>query len=131
MLGCLWTIHNRCTCKWKWIEMLTIYFPLRTKQTRSTEDVQIKLKCRETRQVQERLVSTWEHMQVPKWDRARCPDCMNSASYEYRKMPGRRGAQFVPIWMPTTCLRTFPAKTNVVTKSSRILIISSSDYLFF
>ena len=28
----------------------------------------------ETRQVQERLVSTLEHMQVPKCDRTRCPE---------------------------------------------------------
>ena len=28
----------------------------------------------ETRQVQERLVSTLEHLQVPKWDRTRCPE---------------------------------------------------------
>ena len=28
----------------------------------------------ETRQVQERLVSTLEHLQVQKWDRTKCPD---------------------------------------------------------
>ena len=33
-----------------------------------------KLKSPETRQVQERLVSTLEHLQVPKWDRTRCPE---------------------------------------------------------
>ena len=33
-----------------------------------------KFKGPETRQVQERLVSTLEHMQVPKWDRTRCPE---------------------------------------------------------
>ena len=27
-------------------------------------------------------------------------DCMNSASYEYRNMSARRGAQFVPMGMP-------------------------------
>ena len=42
------------------------------KQKRSTEGCS-KLKSPETRQVQERLVSTLEHMQVPKWDRTRCP----------------------------------------------------------
>ena len=31
-------------------------------------------KSPETRQVQVRLVSTLEHMQVPKWDRTRCPE---------------------------------------------------------
>ena len=37
------------------------------KQKRSTEGYS-KFKSPETRQVQERLVSTLEHMQVPKWD---------------------------------------------------------------
>ena len=45
----------------------------RYKQNRSTE-VCSKLKSPETRQVQERLVSTLEHMQVPKWDSTRCPE---------------------------------------------------------
>ena len=43
------------------------------KQKRSTEGCS-KFKGPETRQVQERLVSTLEHMQVPKWDRTRCPE---------------------------------------------------------
>ena len=43
----------------------------RKKQKRSTEGCS-KFKSPETRQVQERLVSTLEHMQVPKWDRTRC-----------------------------------------------------------
>ena len=42
-------------------------------QKRSTEGYS-KFKSPETRQVQERLVSTLEHMQVPKWDRTRCPE---------------------------------------------------------
>ena len=42
------------------------------KQKRSTEGCS-KFKGPETRLVQERLVSTLEHMQVPKWDRTRCP----------------------------------------------------------
>ena len=37
-------------------------------QNRSTKGCS-KLKSQKTRQVQERLVSTLEHMQVPKWDR--------------------------------------------------------------
>ena len=45
----------------------------RIKQKRSTEGCS-KFKSPETRQVQERLVSTLEHMQVPKWDRTRCPE---------------------------------------------------------
>ena len=43
------------------------------RQKRSTEGCS-KFKSPETRQVQERLVSTLEHMQVPKWDRTRCPE---------------------------------------------------------
>ena len=43
------------------------------KQKRSTEG-DSKLKSPETRQVQEILVSTLEHMQVQKWDRTRCPE---------------------------------------------------------
>ena len=43
------------------------------KQKRSTEGCS-KFKSLETRQVQERLASTLEHMQVPKWDRTRCPE---------------------------------------------------------
>ena len=31
ILGCLWTIHHRCTCKWDWTEMLNVSFPLRAK----------------------------------------------------------------------------------------------------
>ena len=31
ILGCLWTIHHRCTCKWDWTEMSTVSFPLRAK----------------------------------------------------------------------------------------------------
>ena len=42
------------------------------RQKRSTEGCS-KFKSPETRQVQERLVSTLEHKQVPKWDRTRCP----------------------------------------------------------
>ena len=44
-----------------------------SKQKRSTEACS-KLKSPETRQVQERFVSTLEHLQVHKWDRARCPE---------------------------------------------------------
>ena len=34
---------------------------------------------------------------------AESKDCMNSASYEYRNMSASRGAQFVPMGMPTIC----------------------------
>ena len=44
-----------------------------TSKNRSTEGCS-KLKIPKTRQVQERLVSTLKHLQVPKWDRTRCPE---------------------------------------------------------
>ena len=58
---------------------------------------------------------------------------MNSASYEYRNMSARRGAQFVPIGMPTICWKTFPPKTSKIlsTRKSSMLMMSSSVYLFF
>ena len=57
---------------------------------------------------------------------------MKSASYEYRKMSTRRGAQFVPIGRPTVCWKIFPAKTAKIlsTRNSRTLMMSSSEYLF-
>ena len=42
-------------------------------KNRSTEGCP-KLKSPETRQVQEMLVSTLEHLQVPKWDRTSSPE---------------------------------------------------------
>ena len=42
-----------------------------TEQKRSTKGSS-KFKSPETRKVQGRLVSTLEHMQVPKWDRTWC-----------------------------------------------------------
>ena len=61
---------------------------------------------------------------------AESKDCMNSASYEYRNMSARRGAQFVPMGMPIICWKTFPAKTTKMlsTRNSSILIMSSSVY---
>ena len=50
-----------------------LHISIYDKQKRSTEGCS-KFKGPETRQVQERLVSTLEHMQVPKWDRTRCPE---------------------------------------------------------
>ena len=50
-----------------------IFSKIALKGKRSTEGCS-KFKSPETRQVQERLVSTLEHMQVPKWDRTRCPE---------------------------------------------------------
>ena len=48
------------------------------KQKRSTEGYS-KFKSPETRQVQERLLSTLEHMQIPSWDRTRCPEELASS----------------------------------------------------
>ena len=64
---------------------------------------------------------------------AESKDCMKSASYEYRNMSAGRGAQLVPMGMPIICWKTFPAKTTKMlsTRNSRILIMSSSVYLFF
>ena len=65
---CCPTIH------WNNSEMVYLIGQLATmKQKRSTEGCS-KFKGPETRQCQERLVSTLEHMQVPKWDRTRCPE---------------------------------------------------------
>ena len=60
-------------------------------------------------------------------------NCMTSALYEYRNMLARRGAQFVPIGMPTICWKTFPPKTTKMlsTSNSSMLMMSSSVYLFF
>ena len=46
-------------------------------------------------------------------------------------MSARRGAQFVPIGLPTICWKTFPAKTTKMlsTRNSSILMMSSSEYL--
>ena len=52
---------------------------------RSTEGCS-KLKSRETRQAQERLVSTLEHMQVPKWDRTRCPEDISFQEYVSKRI---------------------------------------------
>jgi hypothetical protein len=53
----------------------------------------------------------------------------NSDSYEYKNKSARRGAQFVPIGMPTTCWNSFPPKeTNMLSmRNSSILITCSSE----
>ena len=58
---------------------------------------------------------------------------MNSALFEYRNMSARKGAQFVPIGMPTICWKTFSPKTTKMlsTRNSSMLMILSSVYLFF
>ena len=60
-------------------------------------------------------------------------DCMNSASYDYSNMSTRKGAQFVPIGMPSICWKTFPSKTTKMlsTRNSSMLMMLSSVYLFF
>ena len=58
---------------------------------------------------------------------------MDSASYEYKNMSARRGAQFVSMGMPIICWKTFPAKTTKMlsTRNSSILMMSSPVYLLF
>ena len=53
----------------------------------------------------------------------------NSDSYEYKNKSARRGAQFVPIVMPTTCWNSVPPKeTNMLSmRNSSILITCSSE----
>ena len=59
-------------------------------------------------------------------------DCMNSASFEYRNMSTRRGAQFVPIGMQNIFWKTFPPKITKMlsTRNSSMLMIISSVYSF-
>ena len=58
------------TVPFLYTEMCSIHFQ---KKNGSTEGCS-KIKRPEARQVQERLVSTLEHRQVPEWDRTRCPE---------------------------------------------------------
>ena len=53
----------------------------------------------------------------------------NSDSYEYKNKSARRGAQFVPIGMSTTCWNSIPPKeTNMLSmRNSSILITCSSE----
>ena len=53
----------------------------------------------------------------------------NSDSYEYKNKSARRGAQFAPIGMPTTCWNSIPPKeTNMLSmRNSSILITCSSE----
>jgi hypothetical protein len=53
----------------------------------------------------------------------------NSDSYHYKNKSARRGAQFVPIGMPTTCRNSAPPKeTNMLSmRNSSILITCSSN----
>ena len=53
--------------------LFEVFWTISISKNRSTEGCS-KLKSPETRQVQEILVSTSEHLQVPKWDRTRCPE---------------------------------------------------------
>ena len=48
-------------------------------------------------------------------------------------MSARRGAQSVPIGMPTVCWKTLPPKTMnmLLTRNSSMLVMSSSVYLLF
>ena len=51
----------------------------------------------------------------------------NSDSYEYKNTLGRRGAQFVPIDMPTTCWNSAPPKeTNMLSMRNSSILITCS-----
>ena len=74
-------IHNRKSLfkdqQWPvytvfFIKAISMINEVYTSKTEVPRDVR-NSKSPETRQVQERLVSTLEHIQVPKWDRTRCP----------------------------------------------------------
>ena len=58
---------------------------------------------------------------------------MNSASYEYRNISAKKGAQLVPIGMTIICWKTFPPKTMQIlsTRNYKMLILQSSLYLLF
>ena len=62
-------LNAKCIGNYVWSSPRTTV----SSQNRSTEGCS-KLKSPETRQVQEILVSTLEHLQAPKWDRTRCPE---------------------------------------------------------
>ena len=62
-LNIKWTVPNKASLDE--MDLHTV-----SSKTRSTEGCS-NLKSPETRQVQEILVSTLEHLQVPKWDRTR------------------------------------------------------------
>ena len=59
-------------------------------------------------------------------------NCINSALYDRQNMSDRRGAQLVPIGIPTLSWKTFPTKTSKIlsTRNASVLMMSSSEYLF-
>jgi hypothetical protein len=53
----------------------------------------------------------------------------NSDSYEYKNKSARRGAQFVPIGMPTTCWNSVPPKeTNMLSMRNSVFSIKTFDF---
>ena len=59
-------------------------------------------------------------------------DCMKSASYEYRNMSARRGAQFVPMGMPIICCKSWKVmsqKSQTPAEANRDEIISQTSWL--
>ena len=56
--------------------------------------------------------------------------CMKSASYEYRNKSARRGAQFVPLGMPTVCWKTRLSNIANMLSIKNILMVSVSDNFF-
>ena len=72
-----------------------------------------KLKSPETRQVQEKLVSTLEHLPVPKWDRTRCP--------EEKASPVTLDWSIILVSMERSCHKEY---TCVILKLYRLLLKS-------
>ena len=57
----------------------------------------------------------------------RAKTVMNSASYEYRNISAGRGAQLVPIGMPTICWKTFPPNIFGIILSSTFVNLHLSN----
>jgi hypothetical protein len=56
---------------------------------------------------------------------------INPASYECKKRSANKGAQFVPMGIPTDCWKTCSLTTTMISsmRNSNIFIISTSEYL--
>jgi hypothetical protein len=56
----------------------------------------------------------------------------NFASYNYKNKSANKGAQFVPIGMPTDCWKTWSPKTTLIlsTRKQNIPLLSTSKYVY-
>ena len=102
------TIRYQCICMWSWTEMLFFFFPVKSSgRVKHSPSVWTSYGM---------ALCTYQSIYV----------VYQSASYEYRKMSASRGAQFVPIGMPTICLKTFAPKTMV----SQVWLLSRFAYFY-